>query len=437
MSSVTIGLIGIGGFLALALLGFPIASGMLLTGVAGFGVLTNFNAAVNLIAVDLFSSVTSYNMSVVAMFTWMGYLALHSGIGERLFDFANKMIGHRPGGLAMASEMACAAFGAVCGSGPATTATIGSIAFPVMKKHGYDSTLYTASVASGGGLGLLIPPSMTAIVYGVATEQSIGRIFMAGIGAGILLMLLYMLVIYIQVKRKPSLAPLSQKYTWKERLESTKGGLIEVGLIFFLSIGGLSLGWFTPTEGGAIAAFAMLVLVLVKRQLTWKKFVASILDTVKTMGMVLFIVACATTFGRFIALTQIPAAIATFLNALQAAPWVVMSIILFVYLILGMFIDSLPMIMLTIPIFYPVVTSIGYDPIWFGVIITIVCCMGMITPPVGIDVYVARNVAVDVPLTKIFAGIWPFVFATLVCIALLMVFPDIALFIPNALMGAQ
>lgn len=436
MSSVTIGLIGVGIFLILSLLGFPIASGMLLTGVVGFGVLTNFNAAVNLIAVDLFSSVTSYNMSVVAMFTWMGYLALHSGIGARLFDFAYKMIGHRPGGLAMASEMACAAFGAVCGSGPATTATIGSIAFPEMKKHGYDPSLYTASVASGGGLGLLIPPSMTAIVYGVATEQSIGRIFMAGIGAGILLMLLYMLVIYIQAKRNPALAPRGEKFTRKEKLASTKGGLIEVGLIFLLSIGGLSVGWFTPTEGGAVAAFAMLVVVLVKRQLTWKKFIASILDTVKTMGMVLFIVACATTFGRFIALTQIPAAIAEFLTSLSAAPWVIMSIILVVYLILGCFIDSLPMIMLTIPIFYPVVTAIGYDPIWFGVVITLVCCMGMITPPVGIDVYVAKNVSDGVPLTTIFRGIWPFLGATMLCIIILMIFPDIALFIPNLLMGA-
>ncbi|MGI6214674.1 MAG: TRAP transporter large permease [Christensenellales bacterium] len=437
MSSVLTGIIGVVVFLIVSLLGFPIASGMLLVGVVGFGLLTSAGAALNLIAVDLFSSITSYNMSVVAMFTLMGYLALHSGIGAKLFDYAYKKIGHRPGGLAMASVVACTAFGAVCGSGPATTATIGSISFPVMKKHKYDSSLYTASVAAGGGLGLLIPPSMTAIVYGVATEQSIGRIFMAGIGAGILLMLLYMLVIYIQAKRNPNLAPRGEKYSRKERAEAAKDGLIEVGLIFLLSIGGLSVGWFTPTEGGAVAAFAMLVVVLVRKQLNWKKFVAAIMDTVKTMGMVLFIVACATTFGRFIALTQIPAALATLLTGLNTAPWVIMLIIVAIYLVLGMFIDSLPMIMLTIPIFYPVVIDIGYDPIWFGVIITMVCCMGMITPPVGIDVYVTRNVAPDVPLTTIFKGIWPFLFATLAAIAFLIIFPDIALLIPNLLMGAQ
>ena len=432
MSSVVIGLLGILIFLVMILLGFPIASGMMLTGLVGYGALTSFTAASKLVAVDMFASFSSYNMSVVAMFTWMGFLALHSGIGARLYDFAYALIGHLPGGLAMASEGACAAFGAVCGSGPATTATIGSIAFPQMKKYGYKDSLYTGCVAAGGGLGLLIPPSMTAIVYGVATEQSIGKLFMAGIGAGILLMLLFMLVIYLMARKNPEIAPRGRKHTGKEIIASMSGGLIETIIIFIIAIGGLSAGYFTPTEGGAIGAFAMLMVVLIRRKLNWKSFVSSLMDTVKTMGMVLFIVACATIFSRFIALAQIPAAITGALSGLDLPRWAVMGIILLVYLIAGCFIDSLPMITLTVPIFYPVVVdTLGYDPIWFGVVITMVCCLGMITPPVGIDAYVAKNTAGDVPLQTVFRGIWPFVGAICVGLILVIAFPQIIMFIPN------
>lgn len=432
MSSVAIGLIGIVIFLIMVLAGFPIASGMMLTGLVGYGVLTNMDAAMKLLAVDMFASLSSYNMSVVAMFTWMGFLALHSGIGARLYDFAYALIGHLPGGLAMASEVACAAFGAVCGSGPATTATIGSIAFPQMKKYGYDKSLYTGCVAAGGGLGLLIPPSTTAIVYGVATEQSIGKLFVAGIGAGLLLMVLFIICIYIIAKRNPDLAPRGSKHTGKEIIASMSGGLVETLIIFIVSIGGLTAGFFTPTEGGAIGAFAMLVLVLVRRRLTWKAFVASLLDTVKTMGMVLFIVACATIFGRFIALAQIPVAITDAIGGLDVPRWVILGIILVVYLIAGCFIDSLPMITLTVPIFYPVVVeSLGYDPIWFGVVITMVCCLGMITPPVGIDAYVAKNTAKDVPLQTVFKGIWPYVIAIALGLIIVVIFPQIIMFIPN------
>ena len=435
MNTVTIGLLGILCFLVLAILGLPVADAMLGVGIAGYAILASPNAAVKLVAIDLFSNFTSYNMSVVAMFTWMGYLALYSGIGGKLFDFAHKMIGHWPGGLAVASELACALFGAVCGSGPATTATIGSIAFPQMKKYGYDESLYTASVAAGGGLGLLIPPSMTAIVYGVATQQSIGRLFIAGIGAGVLLMVLFSIAILIKVRLDPSVAPRSQRYTWKERAKTVNGGLLETIIIFAVTIGGLSAGWFTPTEGGAIGAFAMLVVVLVRRKLTWKAFWGSLRDTAKTVGMVIFIVASATMFGRFIALAQIPTVITAFLNSVALPKLGIMLVILIVYLIMGCFIDSLPMVLLTVPIFYPVVTGMGYDPIWFGVMITLVCCMGMVTPPVGVDAYVAKNVAKDVPLQKVFGGLTPFIVAMLICIVLCTAFPQIILFLPNLMMG--
>ncbi len=432
MSSITVGIIGILIFLFFILCGFPIATGMLLTGVIGYGVLTTMPAAAKLVAVDLFASFSSYNMSVVAMFAWMGFLALHSGIGAKLYDFAYALIGHLPGGLAMASEAACAMFGAVCGSGPATTATIGSIAFPQMKRYGYSEALYTGCVAAGGGLGLLIPPSMTAIVYGVATEQSIGKLFMGGISAGILMMILFIIVIYVKAKRNPEIAPRGDKHTGKEILATLSGGLIETLIIFVISIGGLMAGIFTPTEGGAVGAFAMLIMVLVRRKLTWRGFLDSLLDSAKTMGMVLFIVATATIFSRFIALAQIPVAITSLISGLSVPRWTIMAIILLVYLILGMFIDSMPMITLTVPIFYPVVVGqLGYDPIWFGVVITMVCCLGMITPPVGIDAYVAKNTAGDVPLQTVFSGIWMFVIAIGISLAIVLALPQFILFIPN------
>ncbi len=432
MSSITVGIIGILIFLFFILCGFPIATGMLLTGVIGYGVLTTMPAAAKLVAVDLFASFSSYNMSVVAMFAWMGFLALHSGIGAKLYDFAYALIGHLPGGLAMASEAACAMLVAVCGSGPATTATIGSIAFPQMKRYGYSEALYTGCVAAGGGLGLLIPPSMTAIVYGVATEQSIGKLFMGGISAGILMMILFIIVIYVKAKRNPEIAPRGDKHTGKEILATLSGGLIETLIIFVISIGGLMAGIFTPTEGGAVGAFAMLIMVLVRRKLTWRGFLDSLLDSAKTMGMVLFIVATATIFSRFIALAQIPVAITSLISGLSVPRWTIMAIILLVYLILGMFIDSMPMITLTVPIFYPVVVGqLGYDPIWFGVVITMVCCLGMITPPVGIDAYVAKNTAGDVPLQTVFSGIWMFVIAIGISLAIVLALPQFILFIPN------
>ena len=435
MSSTFIGLVGILVFLLLCLAGLPIADGMLTVGLFGFMILSNPNAAFRIVAIDLFSSYTSYNMSVVAMFTWMGCIALHTGIGEKLFDAANRFIGHLPGGLAMASEVACAMFGAVCGSGPATTSTIGSIALPQMKRYGYDDAMATGAIAAGGGLGLLIPPSMLAIVYGVITEQSIGRLFIAGVGAGILCTVLFCITIFIKAKRHPEIAPKSRKYTAKERIEGLGGGVIETLIVFIVSIGGLSAGFFTPTEGGAIGAFAMLAVVLIRRKLTWKGFIGSLKDTVKTVGMVLYIVASATMFGRFIALAQIPTKLSAFFKNANLPPVIALGLILLIYFIGGMFIDSLPMVLLTVPIFYPIITGYGYDPIWFGVIIVLICCVGMVTPPVGVDAYVAKNVAKTVPLQTVFKGIWPFVAAMVIAIALCVVFPDIILFLPNLLMG--
>lgn len=432
--AVIVGFIGLAAFVLLLLMGMSIAGSMTLVGFFGYAYLKSFSAAASLLTLDFFSSFNSYNMSVVAMFTWMGYLAYYSGIGEKLFDFAYKLVGHWRGGLAMAAQVACACFGAVCGSNTATAATIGAIALPQMKKYNYNDSLATASVASGGALGILIPPSMIAIVYGTATQQSIGQLFIAGIAAGVILMLFFMAAINIQIRRNPSLAPRGERSTWKERFKAMGGGLAETAIVFVLCIGGLSVGYFTPTEAGSFGAFAILVIVLVRRKITFKGFMQSLFDTAKTSAMVLYLVAAATLFGRFIALSRIPTTLASWAANLAWPAWAVLLLILAIYIIGGCFIDALPLVLLTVPIFYPVVcNTLGYDPIWFGVIIVLVVSMGIITPPVGINVYVIKGIAKDVPLETIFRGIWPFLAAIILTCLLLMAFPDIVLFLPRLL----
>jgi len=422
-------------FFLFLITGMPIGTCMALFGVIGFGLLSSFPAAMNLISIDMFASFSNYDMSTVVMFIWMGYIAFRSNIGSQLFELAYRCIGFLPGGLCMAAEAACAAFGAVCGSAPATTATISAIAFPEMKKHGYDDRLRTACTAAGGGLGLLIPPSTIAIVYGIEAGVSIGRLFIAGIGAGVLLMFLYMLVIYIQVKRNPFLAPAGEKFTWKQRAEAMRGGLFETLVIFAFSIGGLSVGWFTPTEGGAIGCFLLLVLTVIRKKLNWKSFVDSLMDTAETTGMILFILACAMVFGRFISIAQIPTAVSDWLIGLNTSPMIVMTLIMGALLIAGCFIDGIIMVILATPIFFPIVIDIGFDPTWFGVMMTIAVTMGQVTPPVGMGCYIAHGIAPEVPLPEIFKGSVPFLLALFICTALLMAFPQIALFLPNLIMG--
>ena len=433
-STVVVGLIGLLIFVLLLIMGMSIAGSMTLVGFFGFAYLRNFSAAESLLTMDFFSSFNSYNMSVVAMFTLMGYIAYYSGIGEQLFDFAYKLVGHWRGGLAMAAQVACACFGAVCGSNTATAATIGAIALPQMKKYGYNDSLATASVASGGGLGILIPPSMIAIVYGTATQQSIGKLFIAGIAAGILLMLLFMVAISIQIRMNPSLASRGERASWKERFWAMRGGLAETIIVFIVSVGGLSVGFFTPTEAGSFGAFAILLIVLIRRKITPEGFMHALFDTAKTSAMVLYLVAAATLFGRFIALSRIPANLATRAASLDWPSWAVLLLVLGIYILGGCFIDALPLILLTVPIFYPVVCeTLGYDPIWFGVIIVLVVAMGIITPPVGINVYVIKGIAKDVPLETIFKGIWPFLLAIIVSCMILMLFPELVLFLPDLL----
>ena len=434
MNVLIVGCIGIIFLLILIALRMPVALTMAIVGFVGSCYLTSVKAGAMILAKDIYSNFSSYSLSVVPMFIFMGFLAFQSGIGTKLYNFAYKLIGHLPGGLAIATQVTCALFGAICGSNTATAATIGAIALPEMRKYNYKDSLATASVAAGGGLGVLIPPSVIFILYGIQTEVSIGKLFLSGVLPGILLTLLFIAVIYISALKDPSLAPAGPKANWSERFQAIRGGLIEVIIIFSFSLGGLFAGWFTPTEAGAVGAIGVLIIAIIEKEMSWDKLKTALFKTTQTVAMIMLLVAGASVFGHFMALSQISFYIATWAAATSAPAWAVVSLIIFIYLVLGTFIAALPLVLLTIPIFFPVVVStLGYDPVWFGVIMVLVVEMGIITPPVGVNVYVIQGIAKDVPLETIFSGIWPFLLAQIVCVILLIAFPQITLFLPNLL----
>jgi tripartite ATP-independent transporter DctM subunit len=432
MNSLIIGILGLAAFMLLLVLRMPIAYAMALVGFAGFSLLTSVSSGFSMVAKEIYHTFSSYSLGVIVMFIWMGFLAYYSGVGSRLYVFAYQLIGHWPGGLAIATQVACGIFGAICVSNTATSATMGAIALPEMKKYRYDMSLATASIAAGGVLGVLIPPSVIFIVYGMASEQSIGRLFMAGIIPGILLMLLYIAVIALLTWRQPLLAPPGPKSNWKERLDSLRGSLAEVLFVFALSMGGLFAGWFTPTEAGAVGAAGVLLATLTGKHLDMEGFRKSLFDTTRTTAMIMLMIAGAMIFGRFMAISRVPFELAAWTGSLPLPPVAVLALILLIYLILGCFIDALALILLTIPIFFPVVVgTLGYDPIWFGVIMVLVVAMGVITPPVGMNVFVIKGVAPDIPIELIFKGVWPFLLAVIICLGILIAFPSLATLLPS------
>ncbi|MCX5836168.1 MAG: TRAP transporter large permease [Deltaproteobacteria bacterium] len=430
MTPITAGIIGFVVLIALMFLRIPVGFVMALVGFTGFGLLVTWDASLNLLARDFFSIFGSYNLTVIPLFVLMGQLAFHSGISSRLFNAAHKFFGHLPGGLAIATIGACAGFSAICGSTSATAATMASVALPEMKKYNYDPALATGVVAAGGSLGILIPPSTIFIIYGIMTEQSVGKLFMAGVLPGILLSLLFVATILIWTHLQPGLCERAPKATLREKIASLSG-VIETFILFILVMGGLFIGIFTPTEAAAIGALGTLVIALIGRNLSWRSFVQSLQETTRISCMILVIVAGATVFGHFLAVTSIPTEIGNWVSELKLHRYIIMGIIILIYLAMGCLMDSLAMIMLTIPIFYPVVTTLGFDPIWFGVIIVVVTEMGVITPPVGINVYVVAGVARDIPLHIIFKGAMHLLMAQLALAILLILFPQIALFLPG------
>ena len=430
MNPIHIGIAGVILLIFLLFSKFPVAFCMALVGLLGFGYLVSPAAGLNIIIKDFYTVFSSYDLTVVPLFVFMGQILFYAGISRKLYDAAFTWFGHYKGGLAMATVGACASFSAICGSTNATAATMASVALPEMKRLKYRDELATGVVAAGGSLGILIPPSVIFIVYGIMTEQSIGKLFMAGILPGILLSLLFVLAIYIWVSLRPEIAPRIEKQSFKKRMRSLSG-LVEVLVLFVLVMGGLFVGIFTPTEAGAVGAFGGLVIPLVSRQLSWGGFLEAVYSSTRTTCMILMIVAGATVFGHFLAVTTIPVTLSGWVVGLPLPSWGIMLVIMFFFLIGGCFMDALGMILLTIPIFYPVAIAIGYDPIWFGVVIVLVTELGVITPPVGINVYVVSGIAKDVPLEVIFKGTLPFVLALCTYLLVMTLFPQIALYLPS------
>ncbi|MCK5311639.1 MAG: TRAP transporter large permease [Desulfobacteraceae bacterium] len=434
MTPTVIGLIGIAIMIVMFFTKMPIAYVMGIVGFVGFSIMTTPEIGLSLLSRSFFGVFEDYNLTTIPLFILMGQLAFNSGISGRLYEAGYKFLGHIRGGLAMATVSACTAFGAVCGSSPATAATMATVGLPEMKKYGYNNELSTGSVASGGGIGMIMPPSVVLIIYGILTEQSIGALFVAGIFPALLVTILFIFSIYIICTIKPEQGPPGEKFSWAEKLKALLG-LFETLIIFATVIGGIFLGWFTPTEAAAIGACAVLFVAIVRKQITWKGFVKSLNETIRTSCMVLMLIAGAVIFGKFLAITRIPFDIAGWVAGLDMAPFLVMAVIIFIYFIGGCFMDALAFVTLTVPIFFPVVQELGYDPIWFGVIIVMVTEMGVITPPVGINVYVvygvAKNIIDDIRLEAIFKGIFPFLLAVILGVIILMIFPQIILYLPN------
>ena len=430
MSPATVGIIGIVLLIVLFLLRMPVAFAMALVGFAGFAYLTSPEAALHLLARDIFDTFSSYPLSVIPMFILMGTFAYGSGISQRLFKTTYTWIGNLRGGLTIATVFASAGFGAICGSSTATAATMGKISLPEMKNFNYDDTLATGTVAAAGTLGILIPPSTILIVYGYLTEQSIGKLFVAGIIPGIILSIFFAITVAFLCWRNPAIGPPGPASTFKEKLKVLTG-IIEALLLFLLAIGGLFAGWFSPTQAGAIGAGGALIIGLARRQLSWDSFIGAGLEGLRTSCMVIFIITGAVIFGHFMAVSRIPFMLADWLGGLPIPPMAVMAVIIFIYFIGGFFMDSMGLIVVTVPIFYPIVLKLGFDPIWFGVIVVLVGEMGVITPPVGVNVFVIKGIAPDIPLERIFRGILPFLVALIVFTIVIMIFPELATYLPS------
>jgi C4-dicarboxylate transporter DctM subunit len=430
MSPSEIGLIGIIVLLIFFALEMPIAFSMALVGFVGFTFLTSFNAGLSILARDVYEQLSAYTLTAITTFVTMGCYAYATGITARLYDASYKWVGQYRGGLAMASVFACSGFAAISGSTVATAATIGRVAIPEMRSRGYDSELTAGTIAAGGTLGILIPPSNMMIVYGIITQQSIGKLFIAGFIPGIVLTGFFAFVIYLICRRRPQAGPAGPGTRWGVKFKSLVG-LIEVLVLFGLVIGGLFAGLFTPTQAGGIGAAGSLLIGLARRELNWRKFYTATKEGMMTSAMIMFIIAGATIFGHFIAVTTLPMSFANMVARLGLSPLITMLMIVVIYLIGGCFVDILPLMLLTLPIFYPVVLSVGYDPIWFCIIIVLVSQAGVITPPVGVNAYVVHGIMKEISLRKVFSGAYPFLMAMIVMIAVMFAFPQLATFLPS------
>jgi tripartite ATP-independent transporter DctM subunit len=427
-----IGIAGIAVLLLLMALRMPIGIAMLLVGIVGFAILNGFNAALAALGSYPYQYAAVYDFAVIPLFVLMGNLGSVSGMARDLYSAAYSWIGHFRGGLAHATVLACGGFAAVSGSSVASAVTMGKVCLPEMERYGYSHRLATGVIAAGGTLGILIPPSTAFVIYGLITEQSIGRLLLAGILPGLLLMTLFMVTIAIWMRIRPQYGPPGPRVSWGERGWS----LLRAGpmmIIVLISIGGIYLGAFTPSEAAAVGALLAFCYALARRSLGGGKLSALLIETINTTALVFLILIGALVFGPFLALSGLPATVAQTLAGLDLPRVVILIMILGIYIVLGTFLEGFSMLVLTLPIVIPIMQALNYDLIWFGVIMVIVLEMGLIDPPVGINVFIVKGLVPDVPMKDIFAGVLPFWFAMMLCIAILVMFPEIALVIPNTM----
>ncbi len=433
MDPIVASIIAIIGLLVLMALGLPIAFTMTLVGFGGLVMLMGVKGALQSLEIVPFSSLLSYLLTVIPMFILMGQFAFHSGISKDLFDFAHKWLAKLPGGLACSTVAGCAMFGACTGSSLACCATMGKIAIPEMENAGYHPRLASGVVAGAGGLAILIPPSIPAVIYTASSGESVGKLLIAGVIPGILSTVIYILLIVISIKRSPGLAPTSVGFSWKEKLASLKKvwGLV---VIFTLVMGSIYLGLATPTEAGAVGACGTFIIALLRGRSNLKELWKACCETARSLSMIFGIFIGTSLFGLFLARAGLPMKFAEFAGSLPVSPFVILISIILIYIPLGMLLDTISMILLTTPIVYPIIIALGYNGIWFGIIVILMCEIGLITPPVAFNIYVVKGVAPHIPIEEIIRGILPFIGRDLLIVAILIAFPKIATWLPY-LMG--
>ena len=423
-------LIGFAAFLALAFLRVPMAFAMGIVGFAGFAYKVNFNAAASMLAQITYETGLAYTLSVIPLFILMGNFVVRARMSEELYHAAYTFLGHRRGGLAMSTIVACGGFGAICGSSIATAATFSKVAYPSMRKYGYKDSLASAAIAAGGTLGILIPPSVIMVIYGIMTETNIGKLFIAGILPGIACVVLLCLAVAWITWRDPAAGPPAARAGWPERLEALKH-VWPVVLLFAGVIGGIYGGVFTATEGAGIGAGSAFLFALARRALSWRTLVEVLVESAATTSMIFMILIGALLFANFINYTSMPADLKSFITQFDARPWMVVAAMCAVYVVLGSAMEELSMILLTVPLFFPVVTGLGYDPLWFGVVVVVVVQIGLISPPVGMNIFVVRTLLRHVSIATIFRGVWAFTAAQCVLLALLIAVPEMATYLPK------
>ncbi|MGQ0651557.1 MAG: TRAP transporter large permease [Betaproteobacteria bacterium] len=432
MSPLVIGTWGVVALLFVLFLRVPIGVALALVGVCGYAAMDGWRKALAMFGSVPFELASAYSLSVVPLFILMGAVASRAGMSRELFDAANAVFSGFRGALASATIGACAAFGAICGSSIATAATFSKVAIPEMRRHGYHDAVAAGSVAAAGTLGILIPPSVILAIYSLVAEQSLPKLFAAALIPGLLLATLYVIAVVIQARLRPAWMPRVEPMSMAERLRGARG-MWKLALLFFFAVVGIYLGWFSPTEGASISAFAAIVIGFATRTLTLRGLGQAFLDTVYSTAMLFFIVVGAFIFSRFIVLTQLPNELAAWVKQMGFAPLVIILSVVVLYVVLGTALEEVSTILITVPVIMPLMASLGYDGIWFGIFVTVMATIGLISPPVGLTVFVIQAQNPDIPAARIYRGTLPYFVADLILVALLVAFPALALWLPAAL----